>query len=45
VCSEARKSANKFASIKEEYQALIYNFAPLYTPRIDRYYQQVYFWN
>ena len=42
--SEARKSANTFANKSEEYASLIYNFAPLYTPRIDRYYEQVYFW-
>jgi gamma-glutamyl hydrolase len=44
LVSEARKSANTFANKSEEYASLIYNFAPLYTPRIDRYYEQVYFW-
>jgi gamma-glutamyl hydrolase len=44
LVSEARKSGHVFASREEEYRTLIYNYAPLYTPRIDRYYEQVYFW-
>jgi gamma-glutamyl hydrolase len=41
--SEVRKNYHKFSTPKAEYQALIYNYAPIYSASFDSSFTQIYF--